>query len=49
MNGNKNFEEGEINKQYEGKIVGLSGADATIRLENGSVVDIPYNMLRKIE
>jgi hypothetical protein len=49
MKGNINFEDGIINKQYQGNIVGLGGSEATVKLENGSIVDIPYNMLRKIE
>jgi len=49
LNGKKNFEDGVIGKQYQGKIVGLSGTEATVKLENGSLVDIPYSLLRKIE
>jgi hypothetical protein len=44
----KNFPEGVIGKQYQGVVVGLSGAEATIKIENGSVLDIPYNLLRKL-
>jgi hypothetical protein len=49
INGRKNFEDGIINKQYRGKIVGLGSAEATVQLENETIIDIPYNMLRKIE
>jgi hypothetical protein len=48
MKGNINFEDGIIGKQYQGKIIGLGGAEATVKLENESIVDIPYNILRKI-
>jgi hypothetical protein len=44
----KNFPEGVIGKQYQGVVVGLSAAEATIKLENGSILDIPYNLLRKL-
>jgi hypothetical protein len=49
INGSKNFEDGIINKQYSGKIVGLGGAEATVQLENETIIDIPYSMLRIIE
>jgi hypothetical protein len=44
----KNFPDGVIGKQYQGVVVGLSGAEATVKLENGSLLDIPYNLLRKL-
>jgi hypothetical protein len=42
----KNFK-GILGKQYSGIIINLMGAEATIKLENGILVDIPYNNLRK--
>jgi hypothetical protein len=44
----KNFPDGVIGKQYQGVVVGLSGAEATVKIENGSLLDIPYNLLRKL-
>ena len=42
----KNFV-GTIGVQYSGTIINLMGAEATIELESGVLVDIPYNNLRK--
>ncbi len=44
----KNFKEGVLKKQYKGTIITLMGADATIKLENGTLIDIPYTNLRKL-
>ncbi len=38
---------GEMDKQYPGKIVTLKGGHAVIKLENGTIVDIPYSALKK--
>jgi hypothetical protein len=38
---------GEIGKQYSGEIVNLMGAEATVKLDNDVLLDIPYNNLRK--
>lgn len=43
----KNFE-GEVSKQYSGKVINLKGAEATIQLENNSVVDLPYTNLTNL-
>ena len=43
----KNFE-GEISKQYSGKVINLKGAEATIQLENNSVVDLPYTNITNL-
>lgn len=45
--GKKNFG-GEVNKQYNGKILVLKGGSATIQLENGAVIDIPYSYLTNL-
>jgi hypothetical protein len=44
----KNFKEGVLKKQYKGNVITLMGADATIKLENGTLIDIPYTNLRKL-
>lgn len=43
----KNFE-GEVGKQYGGKVIGLKAGDATVQLENSTVVDIPYSSLTNL-
>jgi hypothetical protein len=43
----RNFK-GKLNKQYTGKILGLKGGFGTIQLDNGTVLDIPYSNLTKI-
>jgi len=43
----KNFE-GEAGKQYSGKVINLKAAEATIQLENSTVVDIPYTNLTNL-
>lgn len=45
--GTKNFN-GEIGKQYKGKVIDLKSGFATIQLENESVLDIPYSYLTNI-
>jgi len=44
----KNFE-GTLGVQYSGTIINLMGAEATIKLESGVVLDIPYNNLKKTD
>jgi hypothetical protein len=44
----KNFE-GTLGMQYSGTIINLMGAEATVKLESGVVLDIPYNNLKKTE
>lgn len=43
----KNFE-GEIGKQYSGQVIGLKGGFATIKLENSTILDIPYANLTNL-
>jgi hypothetical protein len=43
----KLFPKGEINKQYKGVITDLMGAEATIQIKDGPMLDIPYNILKK--
>ncbi len=43
----KIFPGGEINKQYQGTITDLMGAEATIQIKDGPILDIPYNILKK--
>lgn len=45
--GKKNFR-GQIGKQYQGRILTLKGGDATIQLENSSVLDVPYSFLTNL-
>ena len=42
----KNFT-GTKGVQYSGTIINLMGAEATVKLDNGTVVDIPYSNLKK--
>lgn len=44
----KIFPEGVINKQYRGTISDLMGAEATVQIKNGPILDIPYNNLKKV-
>jgi hypothetical protein len=44
---NKNFE-GEVGKQYGGKVINLKGGEATVQLDNLAVVDIPYSNLTNL-
>jgi hypothetical protein len=41
--------EGELNSQYQGKILELKSASAMISLATGEVVELPYTSLTKIE
>ncbi|MFM2037863.1 MAG: hypothetical protein RL432_802, partial [Bacteroidota bacterium] len=41
--------EGELNSQYQGKILELKSASAMISLSTGEVVELPYTSLTKIE
>ena len=43
----KNFK-GEVGKQYKGSVVTLKAAEATIQLENGTVVDMPYQSMTNL-
>jgi hypothetical protein len=43
----KNFE-GEVGKQYSGKVINLKSGDATVQLENSTVVDVPYTNLTNL-
>ena len=42
----KNFS-GIKGVQYSGTIINLMGAEATVKLENGTLVDIPYSNLKR--
>jgi hypothetical protein len=41
--------EGELNSQYQGKVLELKSASAMISLATGEVVELPYTSLTKIE
>ena len=43
----KIFPQGEMNKQYKGVITDLMGAEATVQIKDGPILDIPYNILKK--
>ena len=43
----KNFE-GEVSKQYNGKVINLKSTEATIQLENTTVLDMPYTLLTNL-
>lgn len=43
----KIFPGGIINKQYRGIITDLMGAEATVQIKDGPILDIPYNNLKK--
>lgn len=43
----KNFV-GEIGKQYSGKVINLKAAEATVQLDNGTVIDLPYTNLTNL-
>ena len=45
----KNFKGGKINVQYKGKIITLMGADATVKIDGGTLLDIPYTNLRHLD
>ncbi len=43
----KNFE-GEVGKQYSGKVINLKAAEATIQLDNSVVLDLQYTFLTNL-
>lgn len=45
--GSKNFE-GDLDRQYSGKVIVLKGGFATVQLDNAIVVDIPYTYLTNL-